>query len=64
MLGGCLALVIAFVGLAVMAVAMWEYPPALLVLLIPFFIGRRAWRNHLEWVGRAQAEVQHSSAKG
>lgn len=58
MLVGCLALVIAFVALAVIAVLGWEYPPALLVLLIPFFLGRRAWRKHLEWVTRAQADTE------
>lgn len=55
MLGGCLGLVAVFIGLALMAVAMWEYPPGLLLLPIAFFVGRRAWRKHL---GRAQAEAQ------
>ncbi|HVM15556.1 MAG TPA: hypothetical protein VM287_14670 [Egibacteraceae bacterium] len=58
MLGGCLSLVIALVALAMLAVLVWEYPPLLLLLLIPFFSVRRAWRKHLDWVARAQAEVQ------
>lgn len=48
----------AFVALAMIAVVGWEYPPALLVLLIALFLGRRAWRKHLEWVARARAEME------
>lgn len=58
MLGGCLGLVSALLGLAMIGLLAWEYPPALLVLLVPFFFARRAWRKHLQWVASARADVE------